>query len=87
MLDGNEIGKSFVFYSVICIEMASFWLMRHSEPVCINIQDSKHICWAPSRQAISTISLTSWRLTNRPYQPERGLEPSTSQSLSGCPNH
>jgi len=36
-----------------------------------------------------TIHLTSWRLTNRPYQhhPLAGIEPSTSRSRSGCPIH
>ena len=82
-LEGGVVkGKGFVYYSV-----SQFWLMIHSELVCIYTLDSKPIYWAPSRQAICTISLPNWWLTNPPYQPGLRLQPSTSQSLSGYPNH
>jgi hypothetical protein len=82
-LEGGVVkGKGFVYYSV-----SQFWLMIHSKLVCIYTLDSKPIYWAPSRQAISTISLPSWRLTNPPYQPGLRLQPLTSKSLSGYPNH
>ena len=60
----------FFCYSLISIERASHFLTYETPRLVTFTSQIPSFCQAPDRLGIDKLRLTSWRLTNRPYQNE-----------------